>query len=145
MDVPQGHPQVTDPRTFLEIVEPKICEKLEKELRVLRGGLKFQLARKVELVKVNPEGSEEYFEPVLRHRQETVLQENEITAALEETFPRLQETRKIDPERIWVGGSTGSQSLVRYHSISTSPGRILHPTAARSEKQEGGGQREKHG
>ena len=43
-------------------------------------------------MKVNPEGSEEYFEPVLRHRQETVLQENEITAALEETFPRLQET-----------------------------------------------------
>ncbi|KAK3750211.1 hypothetical protein RRG08_004434 [Elysia crispata] len=92
MDVPQGHPQGTDPRTFLEIVEPKIREKLEKELRVLRGGLKFQLALKVELVKVNPEGSEEYFEPVLRHRQETVLQENEITAALEETFPRLQET-----------------------------------------------------
>ncbi|KAK3753831.1 hypothetical protein RRG08_006222 [Elysia crispata] len=92
MDVPQGHPQVTDPRTFLEIVEPKIREKLEKELRVLRGGLKFQLALKVELVKVNPDGSEEYFEPVLRHRQETVLQENEITAALEETFPRLQET-----------------------------------------------------
>ena len=90
--MPQGHPQVTDPRTFLEIVEPKIREKLEKELRVLRGGLKFQLALKVELVKVNPEGSEEYFEPVLRHRQETVLQENEITAALEETFPRLQET-----------------------------------------------------
>ena len=92
MEVPQGHPQDTDPRTFLEIVEPKIREKLEKELRVLRGGLKFQLALKVELVKVNPDGSEEYFEPVMRHRQETVLQENEITAALEETFPRLQET-----------------------------------------------------
>ena len=89
MEVPQGHPQGTDPRTFLEIVEPKIRE---KELRVLRGGLKFQLALKVELVKVNPDGSEEYFEPVMRHRQETVLQENEITAALEETFPRLQET-----------------------------------------------------
>ena len=43
-------------------------------------------------MKVNPDGSEEYFEPVMRHRQETVLQENEITAALEETFPRLQET-----------------------------------------------------
>ena len=92
MDVPQGHPQDTDPRTFLESVEPKIHEKLDKELRVLRGGLKFQLALKVELVKITPDGSEEYFEPVLRHRQETVLQENEITTALEETFPRLQET-----------------------------------------------------
>ena len=52
-------------------------------------------------------------------------------------------SRKIDPERIWVGGSTGSQTLVRYRPISTSPGRILHPTAARSEKQEGSGQRKK--
>ena len=92
MDVPQGHPQGADPRTFLEIVEPKIREKLEKELRALRGGLKFQLALKVELVKVNPDGSEEFMEPVLRHRQEAVLQENEIATALEETFPRLQET-----------------------------------------------------
>ena len=94
MDVPQEHPQGTDPRIFLEIVEPKIREKLEKELRVLnlRGGLKFQLALKVELVKVNPDGSEEFMEPVLRHRQEAVINENEITTALEETFPRLQET-----------------------------------------------------
>ncbi|KAK3801763.1 hypothetical protein RRG08_043778 [Elysia crispata] len=92
MDVPQGHPQGADPRTFLESVEYKIREKLEKELRVLRGGLKFQLALKVELVKVNPDGSEEFMEPVLRHRQEAVLNENEITTALEETFPRLQET-----------------------------------------------------
>ena len=92
MDVPQGHPQGADPRTFLESVKPKIREKLEKELIALRGGLKFQLALKVELVKVNPDGSEEYMEPVLRHRQEAVLQENEIATALEEAFPRLQET-----------------------------------------------------
>ncbi|KAK3772394.1 hypothetical protein RRG08_031418 [Elysia crispata] len=92
MGVPQGHPQGADPRTFLESVEPQIHEKLEEELRVLRGGLKFQLALKVELVKVNPDGSEEYMEPVLRHRQEAVLQESEIATALEEAFPRLQET-----------------------------------------------------
>ena len=77
MDVPQGHPQGTDPRTFLEIVEPKIREKLDKELRVLRGGLKFQLALKVELVKITQDGSEEYFEPVIRHKQEAVINENE--------------------------------------------------------------------
>ena len=92
MDVPQGHPQGADPRMFLQSMEPQIREKLGEELRALRGGLKFQLALKVELVKVNPDGSEEFMEPVLRHRQEAVLQESEITAALEEAFPRLQET-----------------------------------------------------
>ena len=92
MDVPVGHPQGADHRTFLESVEPKIHEKLEEELRVLRGGLKFQLALKVELVKITTDGSEEFMEPVLRHKQEAVIQENEITAALEETFPRLQVT-----------------------------------------------------
>ena len=92
MDVPQGHPQGADPRTFLESVEPQIRKKLEEELRVLRGGLKFQLALKVELVKANPDGSEEFMEPTLRHKQEAVLQKNEIKAAFEEAFPRLQET-----------------------------------------------------
>ena len=42
-----------------------------------------------------------------------------------------------------MGGSAGSKTLVRYRPISTSPGQFLHPTAARSEKQEGSGQREK--
>ena len=92
MDVPQGHPQGADPRTFLESVEPQIREKLEEELRALRGGLKFQLALKVELVKANLDGSEEFMEPILRHKQEAVLQKNEIKAALEEAFPRLLET-----------------------------------------------------
>ena len=92
MDVPQEHPQGADPRTFLESTESKIRRKLEEELRALGEGLKFQLALKVELVKVNPDGSEEFMEPILRHKQEAVLQKNEITAALEEAFPRLQET-----------------------------------------------------
>ena len=74
MDVPQGHPQGADPRTFLESVEHKIRGKLEEELRALRGGLKFQLAIKVELVKVNPDGSEEYMEPVLRPRLQKTLE-----------------------------------------------------------------------
>ena len=91
MDVPQGHPQGADPRAFLESIEPQIREKLGEELRALGGGMKFQLALKVELVKVNPDGSEEYTEPILRHKQEAVLQESDITAALEEAFPRLLE------------------------------------------------------
>ncbi|KAK3765304.1 hypothetical protein RRG08_027310 [Elysia crispata] len=92
MDVPQGHPQGAGPRIFLESVEPQIREKLEEELIALRGGLKFQLAIKVELVKANLDGSEEFMEPILRHNQEAVLQKNEIKAALEEAFPRLLET-----------------------------------------------------
>ena len=92
LDVPRGHPQGADPRTFLESVEPQIREKLEKELEALGEGLKFQLALKVELVKVNPDGSEEFMEPIIRHKQEAVLQKNEIKAALEESFPRLLET-----------------------------------------------------
>ena len=92
MDVPQGHPQGADPRIFLESVEPQIRRKLEEELRALGEGLKFQLALKVELVKVNPDGSEEFMEPIIRHKQEAVLQKSEIKAALEEAFPRLLET-----------------------------------------------------
>ena len=92
MDVPQGHPQGSDPRTFLDSVDPQIREKLEEELEALGGGLKFQLALKVELVKANLDGSEEFMEPILRHKQEAVLQKNEIKAALEEAFSRLLET-----------------------------------------------------
>ena len=89
MDVPQG--QGADPRAFLESVEPQICKKLEEELEALGGGLKFQLALKVDLVKVNPDGSEEYTDPILRHKQEAVLQKSGIKAALQQAFPRLLE------------------------------------------------------
>ena len=74
IDVPKGHPQAADPRAFLEEVEPLIQKKLEEELKALNGGLKLQLALKVDLEKANPDGSEEYTGPVLRHKQEAVLQ-----------------------------------------------------------------------
>ena len=73
MEVPRGHPQGADPRAFLESVESQIQKKLKEELRALGGGLKFQLALKVGLVKVNPDGSGEYTDPVLRHKQVVVL------------------------------------------------------------------------
>ena len=92
MDVPKGHPQGADPRAFLESAEPQIQKKLEEELKALGGGLKFQMALKVEFVKVNPDGSEEYTDLVLRHKQESVLQKSEIKAALQQAFPRLLET-----------------------------------------------------
>ena len=92
IDVPKGHPQGADPRAFLEDAELLIQKKLEEELKALKGGLKFQLALKVDLEKANPDGSEEYTDPVLRHKQEAVLQKSEIKAALHQAFPRVQET-----------------------------------------------------
>ena len=91
MDVPEGHPQGVDPRAFLEEVEPQIQKKLKEELKDLEGGLKFQLALKVQLRKDSPDGSEEYSDPVLRHKQETLLQQSEIGAALHQAFPRSLE------------------------------------------------------
>ena len=72
MDVPPGHPHGADPRAFLEEVEPRIHDKLEEEIKAL-GGVKFQLALKVNLRKDNTDGSEEYTDPVLRHKQEALL------------------------------------------------------------------------
>ena len=92
MDVPKGHPQGADPRAFLEDAELLIQKKLEEELKALKGGLKFQLALKVDLEKANPDGSEQYTDPVLRHKQEAVLQKSEIKAALHQAIPRVQET-----------------------------------------------------
>ena len=83
MDVPQGHPHGVDPRAFLKEVEPQIHDKLSEELRALNNGVKFQLALKVQLRKDNPDGSEEYTDPVLRSKQEVILQESEIKGDLE--------------------------------------------------------------
>ena len=78
----QGHPQGADPRAFLEEIEPQIQKKLEEELKALKGGLKFQLALKVDLEKANPDGSEEYTDPVLRHKQEAIIQKSMVKGAL---------------------------------------------------------------
>ena len=111
LDVPRGHPQGADPRAFLESTESQIRRKLEEELRALGGGLKFQLALKVDLVKVNPDGSEEYTDPVLRHKQETVLQKSEITAALRQAFPRVLETLEK-----WTQRGSG-WAVVQVHTL----------------------------
>ena len=52
----------------------------------------FQLALKVQLRRDNPDGSGEYTDPVLRHRQEAILQNSEIEGALNQAFPTIQET-----------------------------------------------------
>ena len=90
MDVPQRHPHGADPRAFLEEVRPQIRAKLEKEIKTLNS-IKFQLALKVQLRKYHQDGSE-YTTPVLRHKQETILQSSEIEEALDQAFPSIQET-----------------------------------------------------
>ena len=90
MDIPKGHPASADPRAFLDDVRPTIRQKLVEEIQEF-SGIKFQLALKVQLRKDNPDGTEEYTDPVLRHNQETVLQSSEINEALDKAFPTIQE------------------------------------------------------
>ena len=89
--MPQGHPNSADPRAFLEGARPQIRAKLEEEIKALNG-VKFQLALKVQLRKDNPDGSEEYVSPVLRHKQEAAMQNSEIDGTLNQALPAIQET-----------------------------------------------------
>ena len=72
MDMPEGHPSGVDVRAFMQRVEPRIDDKLEEEILVHNGVMR--VALKVQLQKDNPDGSEEYSDPVLRHKQEVFLQ-----------------------------------------------------------------------
>ena len=89
MDIPEGHPSGVDVRAFLQEVEPQIHDKLEEEILALNE-IKFQLALKVQLRKDNPDGSE-YTDPVLRHKQEALLQASEINEDLDKAIPHLLE------------------------------------------------------
>ena len=90
MDIPEGHPSGVDVRAFMQEVEPRIHDKLEEETLALNG-VKFQLALKVQLRKDNPDGSEEYTDPVLGHKQEALLQASEINEDLIRAIPYLLE------------------------------------------------------
>ena len=68
MDVPKGHPLGAKQKAFLEGLRLRINDKLEEEIRALNG-IKFQLALKVQLRKTGPDGTEEYTDPVFRHKQ----------------------------------------------------------------------------
>ena len=93
MNAPQGHLLSADPRAFFDDVRPQIYKKLTEEVVALGGGggVKFQLALKVQLRKGNPDGSEEYTDPVLRHQQEALLGASEINEALDKAFPHILE------------------------------------------------------
>ena len=71
-------------------VKPRIHDKLEEEILAI-DGTKFQLALKVQLRKDNPDGSEEYTGPVLRHKREAFLQASEINEDLKKAIPHLLE------------------------------------------------------
>ena len=70
---------------------PGSGEKIEEEIRALNG-IKFQLALKVQLRKTWPDGTEEYTDPVLRYKQEALLQANEIDEELDKAIPTILET-----------------------------------------------------
>jgi len=91
MDVPGGYPTEADPKEFLNKAEPIIHKKLVEEIKALKG-VKFQLALKSQLWKPQSDGSEEYTDPVVRNKQEAVLNEDGIKEALHRAFPRILET-----------------------------------------------------
>ena len=66
----------------------RIHDKLEEEIFALNG-IKFQLALKVQLHRDNPDVSEEYTDPVLRHKQDALLQASEINEDLNKAIPNL--------------------------------------------------------
>ena len=86
MDISEGHPPGINVRAFMQEVEPRIHDKPEEEILALNG-IKFQLALKVQLRKDNPDGSEEYTDPVLRHKQEALLQASESKGLLTKPSP----------------------------------------------------------
>ena len=83
-----------DPLTFLEGVRPQIRQKLTEEILALKG-VKFQLALNIHLRKDRSDGGEEYTNPIIRHKQETILQAAgtaEINEVLDKAFPHILET-----------------------------------------------------
>ena len=91
MDVPEGYPLSAYPTDVFEGVHPKIQQKLVDEILTLNG-VKFQLALRIQLDKTNPDGSEEFTSPLLRHRQEVLLQADEIKDALDRAFRSILES-----------------------------------------------------
>ena len=71
-------------------MRPQIHSKLEEELQALHG-LKFQLTLKVLLSKDAGDGIKELVSPVLRHKQEVLLQVNEIDETIDKAIPRILE------------------------------------------------------
>ncbi|MES9973939.1 MAG: hypothetical protein ABW094_06720, partial [Candidatus Thiodiazotropha sp.] len=136
MDVSAGHPLAADPREFLEGVRQRIREKLIEEILAL-DGVKFQLALKVSLRKQGPDGTEEFTDPVLRHKQKALLQASEIKEALDEAIPHLLELLEKWTQRGsgWVVDQVQTLwlDIARYQPLRGSS-YIPLPAAVRSKK-----------
>ena len=100
MDIPEGHLSGVDVRAFMQEVKPRIHDKLEEEILALNG-VKFQLALKVQLRKDNPDGSKEYTDPVLRHKQDAPLQASEINEDLNRAISYFLELLEKWTQRGW--------------------------------------------
>ena len=88
--MPEIHTHGVDARPFLEGLYQRIEDKLQEELRALKG-IKFQLALKIQNQKSKTNGAVENTDPVLRHKQEALLQNSEISKALNKTFSTILE------------------------------------------------------
>ena len=132
-DVPEGHSLSADPKAFLEGVRPQIHQKLVEEVLALNG-VKFQLALKVQLRKNNPDGSEEYTDPVLRHKQQVV----EIDKALNKEFHTIQETLEkwIQRGSGWVVDKvmTLRLDIARYQPLRSGSYIPLHAKVAKKNR-----------
>ena len=136
MDVPEGHSLGADPRDFLEDVRPKIHQKLVDKILALNG-VKFQLALRIQLPKTNPDDSEEFTSPVLRHRQKALLQADEIKKALDRAFPSILDILEKWTQRFGAGSRSGANALAGHRQVPATERRILHSSPGRSDKQEG--------
>ena len=90
MDMPQGHTHGVDARLFLEEVRQQIEDKLQEELRALKG-VKLKLALRIQLQKSKTDGVGEYTDHVLRQKQEALLQDSETSEALNKSFSTILE------------------------------------------------------
>ena len=136
MDIHEGHPSGVDVRAFPQEVEPRIHDKLEEEILALNG-IKFHLAVKVQLRKDNPDGSEEYTDPVLRHKQEALLQASEINEDLNKAILHLLEMHKKWTQRGsgWVVDRVQTLWLdIARYQILRGGSYIPLPAAVRSKK-----------
>ena len=117
-------------------MEPRIHDKFEEEILALNG-VKFQIALKVQLLKDNPGGSEEYTDPVLRHKQEALLQASEIKEDLNKAIPHLLELLEKWAQRgsRWVvdRAQTLWLDIARYQTLR-GDSYIPLPAAVRSKK-----------
>ena len=145
VDVPAEHRLAADPREFFAGVRQRIHEKLTEEILAL-DGVKFQLALKVSLHTQGPDGTEEFTDPVLRHKQKTLLQAKEIKEALYEAIPHLLELLEKWAQRGsgWVVDQVQTFWL-DIASISATERQVLLPTSGSRKVQEGSCQCEKHG